>query len=149
MSAQAGRPRILLVAAATLLLMGMVTNAALSGGVDSRESRLITAYETLRELPEFVGVTVNENRLLLHHADGAVQVVELSGSLEVFRDGVIDAWQCGGDVYFVLGGLGSDRWGYAMSADDALCLEHLRNVELKHRGTPNVYEFQTAKSDRE
>ena len=145
MSAQAGRPRILLVVAASLLLMGMVTNAALSGGVDSRESRLITAYETLRELPEFISATVDEERLLLRRADGSVQFVELCGSLEIFRDGVVDAWQCGGDVYFVLGGLGNDRWGYAISADDALCLEHLRNVELKHHGTPNVYEFQTTR----
>ncbi|MCH5287427.1 MAG: hypothetical protein J1E43_08390 [Christensenellaceae bacterium] len=146
MTAQVGKPRILLVLAASALLMGMVTNAAFSGGLDSRESRLITAYETLRELPEFVSVTVDEDRLLLHHADGSVQFVELSGSLEVFRDGVADAWQCGGDVYFVLGGLGSDRWGYAMSADDSLCLEYLRNVELKHRGTPNVYQFQTVRA---
>ena len=145
MTAQTGRPHILLVALGTLLLIGMVTNAALSGGVDDREARLITAYETLRELPEFIGATVEEDRLLLRHADGSVQFVELCGSLEVFRDGVVDAWQCGGDVYFVLGGLGSDRWGYAMSADDELCLEHLRNVKLRHRGTPNVYEFQTTR----
>ena len=50
-TAQTGRPRVLLVLLASALLMGMVTNAALSGGVDSREARLITAYETLRELP--------------------------------------------------------------------------------------------------
>lgn len=149
MSAQVGRPRILLVVAASVLLMGMVTNAALSGGTDSRDTRLIAAYETLRELPEFIGVTVDGDRLLLRHADGSVQFVELSGSLEVFRGGVIDAWQCGGDVYFVLGGLGSDRWGYALSADDALCLEHLRNVELKHRGRPNIYEFQTIRLQTE
>ena len=143
MTAQTGRPRILLVVLATALLMGMVTNAALSGGVDGRESRLVTAYETLRELPEFVSVTRDEERLMLHHADGSMQFVELSGSLEVFRDGVIDAWQCGGDVYFILGGVGGNRWGYALSADDALCLEHLRNVKLVHHGTPNVFEFQT------
>lgn len=143
MTAQTDRPHILLVVLATVLLVGMVTNAALSGGVDGRESRLITAYETLRELPEFVGVSMQENRLALRHADGSVQLVELSGSLEVFRDGVADAWQCGGDVYFVLGGIGGNRWGYAMSADDALCLEHLRNVKLVHHGSPNVFEFQT------
>ena len=143
MTAQTGRPRILLVVLASALLMGMVTNAALSGGVDGRETRLITAYETLRELPEFTSVTMEEDRLALHHADGSVQLIELAGSLEIFRDGVADAWQCGGDVYFVLGGVGRDRWGYAMSADDALCLEHLRNVELKHHGTPNVFQFQT------
>ena len=143
MTAQTGKPRILLVVLASALLMGMVTNAALSGGVDSRENRLIPAYETLRELPEFEGVTLEGDRLTLRHADGSVQFVELSGSLEVFRDGVVDAWQCGGDVYFILGGVGSDRWGYAMSADDALCLEHLRNVKLVHHGAPNVFEFQT------
>lgn len=143
MTAQTGRPRILLVVLASALLMGMVTNAAFSGGVDGRETRLITAYETLRELPEFTSVTMEEDRLALHHADGSVQLIELAGSLEIFRDGVADAWQCGGDVYFVLGGVGRDRWGYAMSADDALCLEHLRNVELKHHGTPNVFQFQT------
>lgn len=146
MTAQVGKPRILLVLAASALLMGMVTNAALSGGMDNRESQLITAYETLRELPEFISVSVDGDRMLLHHADGSVQFVELSGSLEVFRDGVADAWQCGGDVYFVLGGLGSDRWGYAISADDLLCLEHLRNVELKRQGTPNVYAFQTKRA---
>ena len=145
MTAQTGRPHILLVVLATLLLMGMVTNAALSGGVDDREARLITAYETLRELPEFTGAAVEEGRLLLRHADGSVQMVELSGSLAVFREGVADAWQCGGDVYFVLGGVGGDKWGYAFSADDALCLEHLRNVKLVRHGTPNVYEFQTTR----
>ena len=139
MSAQTGRPRVLLVLLATALLMGMVVNTALSGGADSREARLITAYETLRALPEFTGVSVSEGRLVLRHADGSAQVMDLSGSLEVFRDGVADAWQCGGDVYFVLGGVGSDRWGYAMSADDALCLEQLRHVKLVHQGTPNVY----------
>ena len=143
MAAQTDRPHILLVMLATVLLVGMVTNAALSGGVDGREIRLITAYETLRELPEFVGVSMQENRLALRHADGSVQLIELSGSLEVFRDGVVDAWQCGGDVYFVMGGIGGNRWGYAMSADDALCLEHLRNVKLVHRGSPHVFEFQT------
>ena len=143
MTAQTGRPRILLVVLASMLLMGMVTNAALSGGVDGREARLITAYETLRELPAFESASAEGDRLVLRHADGSVQMVEISGSLEVFRDGVIDAWQCGGDVYFVLGGMGNDRWGYAMSADDALCLEHLRNVKLVHHGTPNVFEFQT------
>lgn len=145
MTAQTGRPHILLVVLATALLMGMVTNVALSGGVDSRETRLIMAYETLRELPEFVSVTVDGDRLLLHHEDGSVQMAEISGSLEVFRDGVADAWQCRGDVYFVLGGMGSDRWGYAISADESLCLEQLRNVELIRRGSPNVYEFQTAR----
>ena len=145
MTAQTERPHILLVLLASVLLMGMVTKAALSGGVDGRENRLITAYETLRKMPEFVSASVDRDRLLLHHEDGSVQILELAGSLEVFRDGVIDAWQCGGDVYFVLGGVGGDKWGYVMSADDALCLEHLRNVELVHRGTPNVYEFQTAK----
>ena len=145
MTGQSGRPHILLVALATLLLIGMVTNAALSGGVDDREKRLITAYETLRELPEFIGAAVEEGRLLLRHEDGSVQMVELSGSLEVFREGVADAWQCGGDVYFVLGGVGKDRWGYAISADDALCLENLRNVKLLRHGTPNVYEFQTSR----
>ena len=143
MTAQTGRPRVLLVLLASALLMGMVTNAALSGGVDGRETRLISAYETLRELPEFTGATVDGNRLLLRHEDGSVQVIELAGSLEVFRDMVADAWQCGGDVYFVLGGLGKDKWGYALSADDKLCLEDLRGVTLKHHGTPNVYEFQT------
>ena len=143
MTAQTDRPHILLVVLATVLLMGMVTNAAFSGGVNDRETRLITAYETLRELPEFDSVTMDGDRLTLHHADGSVQFIELSGSLEVFRDGVSDAWQCGGDVYFILGGVGTDRWGYAMSADDALCLEQLRNVKLVHRGTPNVFEFQT------
>lgn len=145
MTAHAGRPRILLVTLAAMLLIGMAVNVAFSGGVDGRESRLITAYETLRELPEFVGVTIETDRLALRHADGSVQLIELSGSLEVFRDGVSDAWLCGGDVYFVLGGMGSDRWGYALSADDALCLEGLRNVKLVHHGTPNVYEFQTAR----
>lgn len=144
-SAQTGRPHIALVLLASALLVGMVTNAALSGGVDGRETRLITAYETLRELPEFAGASVDGDRLLLRHADGSVQILEIAGSLEVFRDGVVDAWQCGGDVYFVLGGIGNDRWGYAMSADDALCLEQLRNVKLLHRGTPNVYEFQTVR----
>ena len=143
MSAQTERPHVLLVLLASALLMGMVTRAALSGGVDGRETRLVSAYETLRELPEFMSASVREDRLLLHHEDGSVQVVELAGSLEVFRDGVIDAWQCGGDVYFVLGGVGSDRWGYAISADDALCLERLRNVALKRRGSPNIFEFQT------
>ena len=145
MTAQTDRPHILLVVLATVLLMGMVTRAALSGGVDGREARLITAYETLRELPEFVSVSMEEDRLALRHADGSVQLIELSGSLEVFRDGVADAWLCGGDVYFILGGLGGNRWGYALSADDALCLEHLRHVKLVHRGTPNVFEFQTEK----
>lgn len=145
MTAQTGRPHIVMVLLASVLLIGMATSAALSGGVDSRETRLITAYETLRELPEFTGISVEEGLLLLMHADGSVQMVELAGSLEVFRDGVADAWQCGGDVYFVLGGVGNNKWGYAMSADDSLCLEHLRNVKLVHRGTPNVYEFQTGK----
>ena len=135
----------MLVLLASALLMGMVTNAALSGGADSREARLITAYETLRELPAFTGASVSQDQLLLRHEDGSVQVLDLSGSLEVFRDGVADAWQCGGDVYFVLGGVGSDRWGYAVSADDALCLEQLRSVKLVRQGTPNVYEFQTVR----
>ena len=143
MTSQTGRPRILLVMLATALLMGMVTNAAFSGGVDGRETRLITAYETLREMPEFSGVSVEQDRLVLRHEDGSVHIIDLAGSLDIFRDIASDAWQCGGDVYFVLGGVGRDRWGYAISADDALCLEHLRHVKLVHRGTPNVFEFQT------
>ena len=145
MTAQTGKPRILLVLLASALLMGMVTTAALSGGTDSRESRLITAYETLRDFPEFTGVSVDQGRLILHHEDESKQVVDLAGSLMVFQGDVIDAWQCDGDVYFVLGGVGSDQWGYAMSADDSLCLERLRNVKLLHQGTPNVYEFQTVR----
>lgn len=145
MTSQSGRPHILLATLATALLIGMVTNVALSGGVDSRENRLITAYETLRELPEFISATVDGDRLLLRREDGTVLTAEISGSLEVFRDGVVDAWQCRGDVYFVLGGMGSDRWGYAVSADESLCLEQLRNVQLVRRGSPNVYEFQTAR----
>ena len=145
MTAQTGRPRVFLVLLASALLIGIAANTALSGGVDSRENRLITAYETLRNFPEFTGVSVDQGHLLLHHEDGSVQIVELAGSLMVFQGDVADAWQCGGDVYFVLGGVGSDQWGYAMSADDSLCLERLRNVTLKHPGTPNVYEFQTVK----
>ena len=145
MTAQTGRPNILLVLLASALLVGMVTNAALSSGVDGRETRLITAYETLRTLPEFTSASVDQGRLLLHREDGSTQFLDMVGSLMVFQDDVLDAWQCGGDVYFVLGGVGTDQWGYAMSADDSLCLERLRNVKLVHQGTPNVYEFQTIK----
>ena len=145
MTAQTGRPRILLVLLASALLVGMVINAAFSSGMDSRETRLITAYETLRSFPAFTSASVDQGRLILHHEDGSKQIVELAGSLLVFQGDVVDAWQCGGDVYFILGGVGGDQWGYAISADDSLCLERLRNVKLLHAGTPNIYEFKTIK----
>lgn len=143
MTASSGQPRVWTVLCATLLLMGMVTRAAFSGGVEGRETRLISAYATLRELPDFVHASADGDALVLRHADGTVQLAELSGSLSVFRGDVTDAWACGDDVYFVLGGVGTDRWGYAMSTDDDLCMEGLRNVKLVRHGTPNVFEFQT------
>lgn len=143
MTAQTNRPHVVIVLLAAALLMGMGIRAAFSGGTDRREARLVTAYETLRGFADFTGVSVMEDRLALRRADGSVQLLELTGSLDVFRDLAADAWQCGDDVYFVLGGVGSDRWGYAFSADGSLCLDHLRSVEPVHLGSPNVYQFQT------
>ena len=141
-----GLIRILMVLGSAVLLLGMITNNG-HAGEEALLSRLSAASAELDAHPDFVHAHAENNSLVLTYADASVELLTLSGSLDVFRSDVIWAWKSGGDLYFITGGAVDDVWGYVLTRDRTLSLGDVKTLEATAWSPPGYrsYAFSTLK----
>ena len=145
-SHQTGLIRILMVLGSAALLLGMLTNNG-HAGEDALLSRLSAASAELESHPDFSHAHAENGSLVLTYADASVELLSLSGSLDVFRSDVHYAWKSGGDVYFITGGAVDDVWGYVLTRDRTLSLGEIKTLEATAYTPPGYrcYAFSTLK----
>lgn len=110
---------------------------------------LWAAYGILAERPDFIRMRPEGEWLRLYMQDGTELCVSVPKDFasrfdlpwhDAFR--LSGGWKQGDDVFFITGGAVDDCWGYVLTADDAVSMEGLHQLDRVGGG---AFRFSTMK----